>query len=56
VLPEFFAEVQPKPGFVGPDVNLKFTKPELRVITDRERARDLGVSVADIAQTLQLVL
>jgi multidrug efflux pump len=54
VLPAFFAEVSKSPVFLTPDVNLKFTKPELRVITDRARARDLGVSVADIAQTLQL--
>jgi len=54
VLPEFFAEVAKSPVFQGSDVNLKFTKPELRVVTDRDRARDLGVSVEDIAQTLQL--
>lgn len=54
VLPEFFAEVSKSPVFQGTDVNLKFTKPELRVTTDRERARDLGVSVGSIAQTLQL--
>ncbi|MES2808642.1 MAG: efflux RND transporter permease subunit [Bacteroidota bacterium] len=54
VLPEFFDKVSKSPVFVNPDVDLKFTKPELRVITDRERARDLGVSVQDIAQTLQL--
>ncbi|AMR30450.1 acriflavin resistance protein [Mucilaginibacter sp. PAMC 26640] len=54
VLPEFFAEVSKSPVFQGTDVNLKFTKPELRVITDRDRARDLGVAVEDIAQTLQL--
>jgi multidrug efflux pump len=54
VLPAFFAEVSKSPVFVTPDVNLKFTKPELRVVTDRARARDLGVSVLDIAQTLQL--
>ncbi|GAA4336515.1 efflux RND transporter permease subunit [Mucilaginibacter gynuensis] len=54
VLPDFFAEVNKSPVFQGTDVNLKFTKPEIRVITDRDRARDLGVSVADIAQTLQL--
>ncbi|MBB6129355.1 efflux RND transporter permease subunit [Mucilaginibacter lappiensis] len=53
-LPKFFAEVSKSPVFQGTDVNLKFTKPELRVITDRDRARDLGVSVDDIAQTLQL--
>ncbi|MGF7082031.1 efflux RND transporter permease subunit [Mucilaginibacter sp. UYCu711] len=54
VLPDFFDKVSKSPVFVTPDVDLKFTKPELRVITDRERARDLGVSVSDIAQTLQL--
>jgi len=54
VLPQFMAEVTQSQVFVTPDVNLKFTKPELTVTTDRERARDLGVSVADIAQSLQL--
>nr|WP_067061563.1 efflux RND transporter permease subunit [Mucilaginibacter sp. L294] len=54
VLPEFFAEVSKSPVFQGTDVNLKFTKPELRVTTNRDRARDLGVSVDAIAQTLQL--
>lgn len=54
ILPKFMGEVTQSPVFVTPDVNLKFTKPELRVTTDRERARDLGVSVADIAQALQL--
>ncbi|MDB4925565.1 efflux RND transporter permease subunit, partial [Mucilaginibacter sp.] len=54
VLPDFFAEVSKSPVFQNTDVNLKFTKPELRVITDRDRARDMGVSVSDIAQALQL--
>jgi multidrug efflux pump len=54
VLPTFFSEVSKSSVFTTPDVNLKFTKPELRVVTDRDRARDLGVSVADIAATLQL--
>ena len=54
VLPEFFTEVSKSPVFSSSDVNLKFTKPELRITTDRDRARDLGVSVADISATLQL--
>ncbi|MEO8886335.1 MAG: efflux RND transporter permease subunit [Mucilaginibacter sp.] len=54
VLPKFMDEVMKSPVFITPDVNLKFTKPELRVTTDRERARDLGVSVSDIADALQL--
>jgi multidrug efflux pump len=54
VLPDFMNEVQKSSILQTPDVNLKFTKPELTVTTDREKARDLGVSVSDIAQTLQL--
>ena len=54
VLPEFFAEVNRSQVFQGTDVNLKFSKPELRITTDRDRARDLGVTVGDIAATLQL--
>jgi multidrug efflux pump len=38
------------------DVNLKFNKPEMVLRIARERARSLGVSVNDIAQTLQLAL
>jgi multidrug efflux pump len=53
-LPTFFAEVSKDPVFAGTDVNLKFTKPELTIVTDRDRARDLGVNVNDIATTLQL--
>ncbi|MDZ4794634.1 MAG: efflux RND transporter permease subunit [Bacteroidota bacterium] len=36
------------------DVDLKFNKPELRVVIDRLKAAQLGVSVNDISQTLQL--
>ena len=54
VLPDFMAEANKSSVFQGVDVNLKFTKPQLSITTDRDRARDLGISVADIAQTLQL--
>ncbi|WP_419801420.1 efflux RND transporter permease subunit [Mucilaginibacter sp.] len=54
VLPDFMAEANKSQVFQIVDVNLKFTKPQLSITTDRDRARDLGVSVADIAQTLQL--
>jgi multidrug efflux pump len=54
VLPQFLAEANKSTVFQGVDVNLKFTKPQLSVVTDRDRARDLGVAVSDIAQTLQL--
>jgi HAE1 family hydrophobic/amphiphilic exporter-1/multidrug efflux pump len=43
------------PTFSMSDVNLKFNKPELNVTIDREK-QSLGISVIDIAQTLQLSL
>jgi multidrug efflux pump len=54
VLPKFFEEANKNPVFQGVDVNLKFNKPELNVSIDRDKAAALGVSVNDIAQTLQL--
>jgi len=44
------------PTFSNTDVNLKFNKPEIYVTIDREKAQSLGVSVLDVAQTLQLAL
>ena len=54
VLPVFVNEAQQNPAFQFIDVNLKFNKPELSISINRERARALGVSALDIAQTLQL--
>lgn len=56
VIPAFLEEVRQDPAFVYQDVDLKFNKPELQVEIDRDRAQALGVSVRDIAQTLQLSL
>lgn len=53
-IPVFLEEVRKDPTFVYQDVDLKFNKPELQVEVDRDRAQALGVSVRDIAQTLQL--
>jgi multidrug efflux pump len=53
-LPRFMDEVSKNPTFQGVDVNLKFNKPELLVSIDRDKAKSLGVSVVNIAQTLQL--
>ncbi len=38
------------------DVDLKFNKPELIVNIDRMKAAQLGVSIQDVSQTLQLAL
>ncbi|MEX1202539.1 MAG: efflux RND transporter permease subunit [Ferruginibacter sp.] len=40
----------------GVDADLKFNKPEIRIRIDRLKASELGVSVQDISQTLQLAL
>ena len=48
------AEAKKIPGAVDVDSSLVVGKPELAVAIDRDRAADLGVSVSDIAATLQL--
>ena len=55
-LPRFVEKVRQDPTFSFVDVDLKFNKPELNIEINRQKARDLGVSVLDIAQTLQLGL
>ncbi len=55
-IPEFMEEADKDPTFAMTDVNLKFNKPEINVTIDREKAESLGISVIDIAQTLQLSL
>ena len=55
-IPLFMEEVRKNPTFVNTDVNLKFNQPELQITIDRLKANELGVSVADISNTLQLAL
>ncbi len=55
-IPKFLDEARKDPTFAQVDVNLKFSKPELALEIDRSKARELGVAVVDIAQTLQLGL
>jgi multidrug efflux pump len=54
VIPKFMDKAAQNPAFIFTDINLKFTKPELEIEIDRERARNMGVSVQEIARTLQL--
>ncbi len=56
VLPGFLDEANKNPVFQGVDADLKFNKPELRININRLKASELGVSVDDISQTLQLAL
>jgi multidrug efflux pump len=53
-IPQFMEEAAKDPTFAMTDVNLKFNKPEINVTIDREKAESMGISVLDIAQTLQL--
>ncbi|MDX1637917.1 MAG: efflux RND transporter permease subunit [Balneolaceae bacterium] len=55
-IPPFQEAVRNSEVFTVQNVDLKFNKPELQVQIDRDRAKTLGVSVRDIAQTLQLSL
>ncbi len=54
VVPKFMERAQADPAFSVVDLDLKFNKPELRVEIDRDKAREMGVSVRDIAETMQL--
>lgn len=56
VIPTFMAEVQDNPMFEMADIDLKFTKPELQIEINRDKANLLGVSTQNIGQTLQLAL
>lgn len=56
ILPKFIEEANKNPVFQGVDVDLKFNKPELRINIDRLKASELGVSIQDVSQTLQLAL
>jgi multidrug efflux pump len=47
------ARVYDNPVFQMADVDLKFSKPEVRLSVNREKANLMGVSTKDIAQTLQ---
>lgn len=55
-LPQFMDEVRKSSVFQGFDSNLKFNQPELQIRIDRLRANELGVSVLDVNNTLQLAL
>ncbi len=55
-VPQFMEEVRKSDVFQGFDVNLKFNQPELQITIDRLRANELGVSVLDVNNTIQLAL
>jgi multidrug efflux pump len=56
VTQQFVAEMQKNPGIVQPDTDLRLNKPELTIDVDRERAADAGVSVDQVARTVETML
>ncbi|MFN4978118.1 MAG: efflux RND transporter permease subunit, partial [Bacteroidota bacterium] len=55
-VPQFMDEVAKSSVFQGNEVNLKFNKPEIQITIDRLKASELGISILDISNTLQLAL
>lgn len=53
-IPRVLAAAQDSPVLTNADIDLKFNKPELLVKINRLKATQLGISVQDISQTLQL--
>ncbi len=56
VLPEFMEKVDNSPVLQMSNVNLRFTKPELQVNINRDKANLMGVSTQNIGRTMQLAL
>ncbi|HEX8059504.1 MAG TPA: efflux RND transporter permease subunit [Cyclobacteriaceae bacterium] len=54
VIPKFLEKANESGVLQNVDVDLKFNKPELLVKINRLKATQLGISVQDISQTLQL--
>lgn len=56
VLPDFMERVSDSEVLQMADVNLKFTKPEVQIHINRDKANSLGVTAQNVGQTLQLAL
>ena len=56
VAQQFVGEMSKNPGFIQPDTDLRLNKPEIFIEVDRERAADAGVSVDQVARTVETML
>jgi multidrug efflux pump len=56
VAQQFVEEMNRHGGFVQPDTDLRLNKPEIYIEVDRERAADAGVSVDQVARTVETML
>ena len=50
------ARMEKNPNFFAADSDYKETRPQMRVVIDRARAADLGVSVSEIGRTLETMM
>ena len=53
IIPKFLEEVRKDKTFSNADVNLKFNKPEIQLIIDRTKVKDLGLSSQDVVSAIQ---
>lgn len=53
VIPKFLDAARNDKTFQNVDVNLKFNKPEVDIVIDRIKERELGLTVTDIAGVMQ---
>ncbi len=56
VIPKFMEKAQSDPTFEAVTIDLRFNKPEYAVDINRNKALAMGVSVGDIARTIQTYL
>jgi len=50
------ARMEKNPNFFAADSDYKETRPQMRVLIDRARAADLGVSVSEVGRTLETMM
>ncbi len=53
---DFKASAEDSPMMEGADIDYSEKTPELLVTVDKQRAAELGVSVSDISDTLEIML
>ncbi len=53
VIPKFLDAARNDKTFQNVDVNLKFNKPEFDITINRIKARELGLTISDVAEVLQ---
>ncbi len=56
VVQQFMGEIAKNPGLTQPDTDLRLNKPEIFLEVDRDRAADAGVSVDQVARTVETML